>query len=114
MDFPALVYRGTGGKEFTYKPVSDQSEHAAALADGWFATVPDALDGARPAPPAPAIEAKAPAADPVPAPQSSEPAGATPRADLERQATELGVKFGPLIGDAKLAARIEEARKARG
>lgn len=112
MQFPALVYRGTGGKEFTYKPVDDQAEHAAALAAGWFATVPEAL-----APPAPAavIETPAPvAAEPIPEPVPAAPAELAKRAELERQATELGVKFGPLIGDAKLAARIEEAQKARG
>lgn len=39
MDFPAFVYRSAS----QYLQVQDASEHAAALADGWFASVPGAL-----------------------------------------------------------------------
>lgn len=103
IEFPALVYRSAS----VYLQVHSQAEHAAALKDGWFATVPEAL--------APRVESKtyadgtgatgtAPLPDRSPAEQ---------RAELERQAAELGLQYSPLIGDAKLAERIAAA-KAKG
>lgn len=87
MEFPALVYRSAS----VYQLVLDEAEHAAALRDGWFATVPEAL-----------APREANAATPV--------LSMSMRAALEREAAELGLQYSPLIGDAKLAERIAAAR----
>lgn len=88
IEFPALVYRSAS----VYLQVHSQAEHAAALKDGWFATVPEAL--------APKRDEPRDDQEPV-------------RAALEREAAELGLQYSPLIGDAKLAERIAAA-KAKG
>lgn len=41
MEFPRMVYRSAS----LHMGVNSADEHAAALNDGWFATVPDALAG---------------------------------------------------------------------
>ena len=50
MDFPRLVYKSAA----THKLVANADEHAAALKDGWYASVPEALGqkavAARPVP----------------------------------------------------------------
>ena len=100
--FPTLVYKCPGahqrpGGTYAYKGVKDEAEHAAALADGWFATLPDAIAG-----PAPA--GSAPGADPADAPPT--------RAEIEQKAKELGVKFDGRTGDKKLSEAIAEKLKA--
>ena len=63
MEFPRLVYKSAS----EHILVENEAEHAAALKDGWHATVPDALaPKAAPIPPAvapvtPAIAPSAPA-----------------------------------------------------
>ncbi|MDQ0022909.1 hypothetical protein J2X90_000695 [Variovorax paradoxus] len=103
MQFPTLVYKCPGahqrpGGTYAYQGVQDADEHAAALADGWFATLPEAIDGNSPviAPAAPA-----PAADAPPT-----------RAELEQKAKELGIKFDGRTGDKKLAEAIAAKVKA--
>jgi hypothetical protein len=112
MEFPALVYRSAS----VHLLVQDEAEHAAALADGWFATVPEAL----------APKPEAPRAQPfaeMHATSITDPLGATTtgvgataldeRETLETRAHELGVAFSARIGNTKLAERIADAEKAK-
>jgi len=99
MEFPTLVYKCPGnhqrpGGTYAYKGVEDAAQHEDALAGGWFATLPEAIEG-KPTPP-------------------DEPAtnAAPTRAELEQKAGELGIKFDGRIGDKKLQALIDEKLKA--
>lgn len=99
MEFPTLVYRCPGahqrtGGTYAFKPILDKAEHAAALADGWFDTLPDAIEG------------KAPAE-----PDAREPDAAPTRAELEQKAKELNIKFDGRTGDKKLADAIDAKLK---
>lgn len=89
MEFPRLVYKGSA----EHKLVENEAQFDAALAGGWFRTVPEAVSG---------IAAKL--AEP-PAPADDDTAPPT-RAELEQKAKELGIQFSANIGDAKLAERI--------
>lgn len=98
MEFPTLVYKDKGpfqrpGGTFNYKPVADADGFDAAVADGWHASLEQAV--------APKLEAKAtePANDNAP----------PTRAELEAKATELGLKFDGRTGDKTLSERIEAA-----
>lgn len=102
--FPSLVYKCPGahqrpGGTYAYMGVKDEAEHAAALADGWFATLPEAIAGPAPVGSAPGADAPAPDAPPT-------------RAELEQKAKELGVKFDGRTGDKKLSDAIAEKLKA--
>lgn len=104
MEFPTLVYKCPGnhqrpGGTYAYKGVKDAGQHAEALAGGWFATLPEAIEG-RPTP-APEPPAAVPAVDAPPT-----------RAELEQKANELNIKFDRRIGDKKLQALIDEKLKA--
>jgi hypothetical protein len=94
-DFPTLVYKDKGphqrpGGTYDYKAVNDADQFAAALADGWFATLAEVLN-----PIATVADDNAPAT----------------REELEAKATELGLKFDGRTGDKKLGAMIAEALK---
>ena len=70
--FPALVFKNNGphqraGGSYDRKVVASVEEEDAALAEGWFATVPEAIAGetavvAKEPAPTPATSAKAPSA----------------------------------------------------
>lgn len=117
MEFPRLVYKSAE----SYVVAKDEDEHAAMLADGWHASVPEALD-ARNAPMPANIASVVAARDiidahPVPAEDrqlalDADDAAPT-RAELEQKAAELGVEFSPKIGDAKMAKRIVDAIAAK-
>lgn len=102
MEFPRLVYKSAE----SYSVANDDDEHAALIAAGWFASVPEAL---------------APRVAPIPAPlpdlspdqQDAAADSAPTRAELEQKAAELGVEFSARIGDGKLADRINEAIAAK-
>lgn len=101
MEFPTLVYRCPGshscpGGSFATKHIKTEGEHNEALDAGWFATLPEAIEGKTPAP-------VAPVAVPVAAP---EPQAAPTRAELEAQAAELGIKVHGNTSDKKLAEAI--------
>lgn len=101
MQFPSLVYKCPGnhqrpGGTYSFKGVKDEAQHAAALADGWFATLPEAIEGK-------------PAEAPAPAPAPDAP---PTRSELEQKAKELGVKFDGRTGDKKLADAIADMLKA--
>lgn len=104
MEYPSLVYRCPGahqrmGGTYAYLPVQDEDEHAKASADGWFDTLPEAIEA----------HDNPKAAEPV----KAEPADDAPptRAELELKATELAIKFDGRTSDKKLAAAIAEALK---
>jgi hypothetical protein len=84
MEFPRLVYR-----KDEYKRVLDADQHANALGDGWFNSVPEALAG----------KADEPAIDEVSPPS---------RDELEAKAKELKIKFGKVTADEELMALIQE------
>ncbi len=101
MSFSEIVYKGKGphqrkGGTFDCLGVSSEEAYAAALANGWYKTLPEAIEAHDN--PAPADE---PAKEPEPAPE----AGKT----LRQQARELGITYGPRTSDEKLAAQIAEA-----
>jgi hypothetical protein len=103
MQFPTLVYRCPGahqrtGGTYAYKGVTDKDQHAAALADGWFDTLPEAIEGNAPAAPAQIN----------PAPGAEFPT----RAELEQKALELNLKFDGRWGDKKLSDAIAAKLKA--
>lgn len=94
--FPTLVYKGEGphsraGGTYDYAAADNQEALDAKLADGWFATLPEAID-----------------ANDKPAVVKSDDAPAT-RAELEIKAKELGIQFGKKTTDVELSASITKA-----
>ena len=93
--FPTLVYKGKGphsraGGTYDYAAADDQEALDAKLVDGWFTTLPEAID-----------------ANDNPVVKSD---GAQPtRAELETKAKELGIQFGKKTTDAELSASITKA-----
>lgn len=93
--FPTLVYKGHGphsraGGAYDFAAANDQEELDAKLADGWFTTLPEAIN-----------------AHDKPAVKSD---GAPPtRAELETKAKELGIKFTSKTTDAELGSSITKA-----
>lgn len=91
--FPTLVYKGEGpysreGGTYDYVGVNDQEKLDAKLSDGWFTTLPEAID-----------------ANDNPVLASDENAQLT-RKDLEASAKEIGIKFNKKTTDAELSAAI--------
>lgn len=100
MQFPAFVYKAKGphqraGGTYDYKLVEDAAEHAAALADGWFATLPDAIQG-----------------KPEEKPEEKAEDAAPTRAELEQKAKELGVKYDGRWSDKRLLVAVEAAMRS--
>jgi len=94
--FPTLVYKGHGphsraGGTYDYAAADSQEDLDAKLADGWFATLPEAID-----------------AHDKPAVVKSDAAPPT-RKELETKAKELSIKFDKKTTDAELGAAITEA-----
>jgi len=93
--FPTLVYKGHGphsraGGTYDYAAANDQEELDTKLADGWFTTLPAAID-----------------AHDKPVVKSED--APTTRAELETKAKELGIQFGKKTTDAGLNASIAKA-----
>lgn len=96
MSYPRLVYRCPGkiqraGGTYDHKAVEDDDEHKSALADGWFATLPEAIEGK--------------SVETIKVEDNAPPT----RAELEAKAKELGLKFDGRTNDAKLGKLIDEA-----
>ena len=94
--FPTLVYKGKGphsraGGTYDYVAANDQEELDAKLADGWFTTLPEAID-----------------AHDKPVVKSDDNAPPT-RKELEVKAKELSIKFDKKTTDAELSAAITAA-----
>lgn len=93
MEFPRLVYRSAAD----YLLVLDQDEFDAAMNDGWYASVPEASARAHDAPKFAVPDWR----------------GASPsRQELEKQATELGLKFDGRNSNGSLTRMIDDALKA--
>lgn len=94
--FPTIVYKGKGphsraGGTYDYAAANDQEDLDAKLADGWFTTLPEAID-----------------AHDKPVVKSDDNAPPT-RKELEAKAKELGIQFGKKTNDAELSASITKA-----
>lgn len=83
---PYVRERGT----YDTKGVNSKEEHDAALKDGWFNSLPEAVAGK-----SAVVEVK-------------EDAPPT-RAELEQKAKELNIKFDKKVTDEVLAKKISEA-----
>jgi len=93
--FPTIVYKGKGpysraGGTYDYASANDQDELDAKLNEGWFATLPVAID-----------------ANDNPQPVSADDAPPT-RSELEAKAAELGIKFDGRTTDKKLGQLIQD------
>jgi len=89
-----MVYKCPGpfsrnGGTYDTKGVQSEDEHKAALVNGWFKTMPEAIEGR---------SAVVEAADAPPT-----------RDELEQKAKELGVKFDKKTTDEALSKKISEA-----
>ena len=108
-DFSEIVYRGHGphqrkGGGFGTLGCRSQEELEAALADGWFRTLPEAI-AAHDGKPAAKEASRA-----EPAPVDGPPT----RSEIEEKCRELGIKVHHKNSDAKLLGLIDEvlAKKA--
>lgn len=95
-EFPKMLYKAGGSEElhggnFHTFIAQDEQDEAAALADGWHLTTPDAV----------AAVSKSAAEVDDDAPPT--------RAEMEAKATELGIKFDGRTTDAKLGEKIAAA-----
>lgn len=134
--FSEVVYRGYGphqrkGGGFSTLGVYSPEALDVALKDGWYRTLPEAIEAYdNPKPkeaPAPAPEAPKAAEEPAATAPTAENTGgdasgasvaasepavdATPptRAELEQKAAELGIKFNKRTTDKKLGELIAQA-----
>lgn len=96
MSFKEIVYKSPGrhfahnGKTYDYKAVNSHDELRDALADGWFESLVEAVDG-KPS-------------------QSSKFDDLPPtRAELEKKCDELGIKYNGRMKDDTLSQKIDEA-----
>lgn len=112
-EFPKMLYRAPGdlridGSTFSTHIVADADEQAAALADGWSLTSPDAL-AAKKAREDAAAAAVEQAAESVAAQALSDDTRPPSREELEQMATTLGLPFSARVSDKKLAALVKAA-----
>lgn len=93
MSFPTIVYKCPGdhhraGGTYAYKGVSAEGQLVAALSEGWYLTLPEAIAG------------KTAEADDDSAPT---------REEMAIKAVELGIKFDGRTTDKALAEKITAA-----
>ncbi len=79
---------------YDFAGVNNAEELQAKLKDGWFSSLPEAIDSKQTAPVVEAVKV-----DDI-APPS--------RQELEEKATELGIKFDGRFSDKKISQLIEE------
>lgn len=113
--FPQALFLAGGvevieGRNFTTRLVVDEDELEQALAAGWHETAGAAADAADEA----AKAAHGSGTDQKLKDGKSDGAPVPTRAELEAEATALGVEFSKKLGDAKLAERIAAAKAAQG
>ncbi len=87
-----LVYKDGGphqraGGSYDYRLAVTEQVFLDAINSGWFASLPEAIDGS----------------------QLIHPDAPPTRNELELKASELGIDFDGRTSDKKLAAKIEEA-----
>lgn len=101
MSAPTIVYRCPGqhfahaGQTYDYAKAATKEELAQRLADGWHASLIEAVDAAN---------GKAKPAD-----HEQDDESAPSRAELEQMATDLGIKFDGRTSDQGLLRKINEA-----
>lgn len=112
MEYPTMVYRGFGphsrkGGGFSTLGVNDDVALDAAIADGWYLTLPEAIE-AHDKPVAKTVTEEAPDAE-----ESAQiPDDAPPtRKEIEAKCLELGISVHHRHTDATLLAKIDEAMK---
>lgn len=108
--FPMMLYRAGGheqihGGNFSTLVVNNAEEHAAAVADGWCETTPDALD-AQQAEKERAARDVAAAAAKMAEQTGSEGTKLPTREELEQKASEMGIPFSARVSDKKLSEAI--------
>lgn len=99
MEFPTIVYKVPGkhvrpNGTYDFAGVKNAEELEAKLKDGWFKTMPEAIE---PKKVQPVVETAK--ADDIAPPT---------RLELEEKATELGIKFDGRFSDKKISQLIEE------
>lgn len=92
--FPRHVFKDGGkiqraGGSYSSKIVNDEEELNEALNNGWFYSLPEAIEGVH----------------------SEDSDAPITREEMEIKAKELGIKFDGRTNDVKLMAKIEEAIK---
>lgn len=103
MEFPNLVYRCPGthqckGDTFDYYPVADNEQLKAAIENGWYPTLEQAMVGG---------DVDFEVAEVVePTPEDDAP---PTREELEFKAKELGIRFSKSTKDNVLAEKISAA-----
>lgn len=103
MEFPRIVFKCPGdlprqGGTFKVLQVADDVSHADAVADGWFSSLPEAIESHDNPKPVVVVGV---APDVVVEQESRE--------SLESRAKEIGIKFDGRTSDAKLSRLIAEA-----
>lgn len=93
MSFPTIVYKCPGdhhraGGTYSYKGAEDSMALGKLLSEGWFTTLPEAIEG------------KA---------AESEDNSAPTRAEFEAKAAELGIAFDGRTTDKRLGEKIAAA-----
>ena len=83
--------------------MNSQEDMDAALADGWYKTLPEAIDAYH------APDAETVIAEVSEAQDAVDDMAPATRDELEQKARELGVSFNSRTSDAVLAKRIAEA-----
>lgn len=94
--YSSIVYRCPGPHQrprgtFDFKGVSSEAEHEAARQDGWFDTLPEAIEG----------KASLKELPPVDLPPT--------RDELEQKAKQLNIKFDKKTSDEVLAKKISDS-----
>ncbi len=106
-EYPALVYKDKGphqraGGTYDHKLVETDQEFDAALADGWFPTLPEAIEGKLVAQEGTLGLTNTDDQGQDQAKDNEPPT----RAELEAKAVELGIKFGAKTTDKQLGNLI--------
>lgn len=115
-DFPTIVYRcpgphwGPPGTTYQSIGVADQSAFDKALADGWFATLPGAVEAfLSPASARVAVVSEPVVAEPVAVEDNAPPT----RDEMLTKAAEIGLTVDKRWSDKTLANKIIEALEAQ-
>jgi len=105
MEFPRLVFKDGGPHDrhkgsYSTKLVEDEDEYSEALNDGWYASIPEAIENKHDESTEKALDI----ADATRAPS---------REELETMAKELELKFDGRTSDAKLSSMIDKELKEK-
>ena len=97
--YSSIVYRDKGPHQrpngtYDFRGVNSKAEHAAALKDGWFNSMPEAIEGKHSV---------------VDLPENDSP---PTREELEQKAKELGIKFDKKTSNETLTDKINKAMGA--